>query len=71
MADPIRPEEPKAQFYVQGRQVWSRSVTTQREDGTSSVTMGFPVCTASQFVDGAAEHIAKALNLLETTEAQA
>lgn len=60
---PLRPKVPeKDLYYVQGRCVMARSVETDNGDGTSSMTMGFKVCTAAEFVDGAAEEIAAALN---------
>lgn len=48
-----------------GMTVHQRPVETDNGDGTSTVRLGFLVCTAAQFVDGAAEAIAKALNTVD------
>lgn len=49
-------------FYADGLTVRARPVETRHPDGSTSSTMGFIVCTCSDYVDGAAEEIAKALN---------
>lgn len=57
MADPEN-----GRFYASGREVWRSSVKTKIEGG-HSYTLGFKVCTVSDFVkDGTAEAIADALN---------
>jgi hypothetical protein len=52
-------------YYAKRHQVWARSVETPQGDGTSNVTLGFKICECNQFVDGAADIIAKALNAVE------
>ena len=50
-------------FYASGRTIHQRPATVVRPDGTRSVTLGFPVCTLSDYVgDDAATHVACLLN---------
>lgn len=50
-------------FYAKGRTIHQRPATTVRPDGTKAVTMGFPVCTLSDYVgDDAALHVVRLMN---------
>lgn len=54
-------------FRAEGDQVFKNPVTKHNDDGSRSITMGFPVCTVSEWVKGAdglspAETVAGLLN---------
>ena len=51
----------KPLYYTRGDHVWKRSVETKNADGSSNYTLGFKICTASEYV--AVKEIAKALNI--------
>ncbi len=49
-------------YYVVGRKVFRAPTKNIYSDGTVGMQMGFEVCECHEWVDGAAEHIALALN---------
>ena len=57
-------------FRVEGDQVFKNPVTTHNSDGSRSFTMGFPVCTVSEWVDGGAQNVAGLLNQGEQASAE-
>ena len=56
-------------YYAKGDTIFKRSVHKQKEGGGSTISLGFPVCTLTEFVgtDGA-QFIADALNKHDTGE---
>ncbi len=51
-------------FYAKGREVWKNSKETKHDNGTSSFSLGFPVCVLHDAApDTAAQAIADSLNL--------
>lgn len=50
-------------FYVKGREIWKRPIETQNDDGSMNITLGFHVCTASEWISP--ETIAGILNFAE------
>lgn len=52
-------------YYAYGRDVFKAPVTRVYSDGSQGWGMGFKICVCDEFVDGAAEHIAIALNEYE------
>lgn len=55
-------------YYASGRYVLKSPIEKEYADGTKGTQMGFRVCEADEWVEGAAEEIAKALNLMEGIE---
>lgn len=37
-------------YYAKGAMVFKRPVERQREDGSTATSLGFPVCTVSEFL---------------------
>lgn len=50
-------------YYAEHGMVWKDSIETANEDGSISVTMGFPVCTMHEIVgEDAADTVAELMN---------
>ena len=52
-------------YYAAGKEVYKRPFERIGDDGLSRHTMGFNVCVCNEYVDGAAQAIADALNAAE------
>lgn len=53
-------------YYAKGLEVWKRPVERPgKTPGTTDSTFGFKVCECNEYVEGAAEEIAAALNHME------
>lgn len=51
-------------YYAEGRVVRKAPLSRKRDDGTTSITIGFPVCTISEYLaDDAAATLAELLNI--------
>jgi hypothetical protein len=59
-------EQTGGDYYADGRRVYKSPIHRTYSDGTSGSSMGFLVCECNEYVDGAAEYVAKALNGWET-----
>lgn len=60
-----REDQMDGSFKAEGLQVWKQPKETKKSDGTSSVSLGFPVCKVNDNVmhpDRVAKLIADALN---------
>ena len=52
------------QFYAENGTVWQSPKETKNDDGSRSISIGFPVCTMHEAVGAAAaEHVAGLMNL--------
>ena len=51
----------KPAYRAEGDQVLKNPVTTEQSDGSKSVTLGFPICTVSEWATGENETGAQAL----------
>jgi hypothetical protein len=50
-------------YYVEGGMVWQRPITTHREDGSATVSMGFPACIMHEIIgDEQAPKVAALMN---------
>lgn len=60
------------EYYAKGRTVHKSPVESHPEPGVTRFKVGFPVCTLSEWLDdGAAAHIADALNAFERKTVEA
>lgn len=58
---------PDPLYYAEGRTVFKRPVSQQKADGSTTTSLGFPVCEASEWVgDEGASAIAALLTAGET-----
>lgn len=55
-------------FYSHDRSVYREPVEIVYSDDTVGVQMGFKICECDEYVDGAVEHIVKALNTYQESE---
>ena len=56
-------------YYAKDGKVWKRSVETKHDDGSSSFTLEFPICEASELVgENGAASIAGLMNLGEEAQ---
>jgi hypothetical protein len=71
---PTVTDQTGGEYYADERRVYKSPITRNYSDGTTGMQMGFLICECSEWVDGAAEYVAKALNaweartIVETTE---
>jgi len=56
------------QFYADGRRVFKAPIDVVYSDGRRGSSMGFLLCEVSEYIDGGAEYIVKALNAYAATE---
>lgn len=52
-------------YYAKNGLVWKRPVYTEQEDGSTSISMGFPVCKLHEACAGQEKAFAKMLNEAE------
>jgi hypothetical protein len=56
-------EHSSAPYYAKDGKVWKRPIRTKNADGSTSITLGFPVCTMHETVGKeAAETVAALMN---------
>lgn len=46
LSDPTKPL-----YYAEGRTIFKQPLCTRQADGSTTVTIGFPVCVASEYVE--------------------
>lgn len=60
---PTHKPDKRQPYYAQNGAVWKHPIHTRNEDGTTSITIGFRVCTMSEMVGpDAAETVAVLMN---------